>query len=98
MHRNYLINTLYKGLDTTSVWIQSTLLFLALNPVWQQRIYDEMKEVFGNEVFESREDIHVTHEHIARLECMDCCLKESMRLFPPVPLVGRKLSEDILLG
>jgi cytochrome P450 family 4 len=85
-------------LDTTSTSIQSTLFFLALNPLWQQRVYDEMKEVLGNEVVESREDFDVTHEHIARLECMDCCWKESMRLHPPVPVIGRKLSEDIFLG
>jgi hypothetical protein len=46
--------------------MQSTLFFLALNPSWQQRVYDEMTlEVFGSD---NEEDLDVTHEHINRLE------------------------------
>jgi cytochrome P450 len=78
--------------------MQSTLFFLALNPVWQNRVYEEMVEVFGKEEFDSRGDWDVTHEHIERLECLDCCWKESMRLHPPGPVIGRLLSEDIVLG
>jgi cytochrome P450 family 4 len=78
--------------------MQSTLFFLALNPSWQQRVYDEMTlEVFGSDN-EENADQNVTHEQLGRLECLDWCWKESMRLHPPIPLIGRNLAEEIPLG
>jgi cytochrome P450 len=87
-----------QGLDTVSHTTQSTLFFLALHPTWQQRVYDEMKEVFGSEEFESDQDLNVTEEQIARLECLDCSWKEAMRLHTAVPLIGRNLSQNVVLG
>jgi cytochrome P450 family 313 len=74
------------------------LFFLALNPLCQQRVYDEMKEVLGNEQLQSSRDFDVTHENIAHLKYLDWCLKESMRLHTPIPIIGRNLSEDLVLG
>jgi cytochrome P450 len=78
--------------------MQSTLFFLALNPSWQQRVYDEMTlEVFGNDNEEDA-DWSVTLEQLGRLECLDWCWKESMRLHPPGAIIGRNLGEDVQLG
>jgi cytochrome P450 len=40
----------------------------------------------------------VRNEDLANLKYVEMCWKEAMRLHPPIPAVGRKLSEDILLG
>jgi cytochrome P450 family 313 len=85
-------------LDATAQTSQSTLFFLALNPIWQERVYDEMKEVFGNAGGVDVNTLNVTHEQIARLKCLDWCWKESMRLHTPAPIIGRNLSEDFVLG
>jgi cytochrome P450 len=78
--------------------MQSTLFFLALNPTWQQRVYNEMLAVLENGADDETVDWIVTHEHFARLKCLDWCWKESMRLHSPIPIVGRQLVEEILLG
>ncbi len=35
-----------------------------------------------------------TREDLKSLEYVKYCIKESMRLFPPVPIVGRTLDKD----
>jgi cytochrome P450 len=37
-------------------------------------------------------------EDLGRLKYLDMCWKEALRLHPPVPMIGRKLTEDIGLG
>ena len=32
---------------------------------------------------------------MSRLEYVGLCIKESLRLFPPVPAIGRELSQDV---
>jgi cytochrome P450 len=40
----------------------------------------------------------VRNEDLFNLKYVEMCWKEAMRLHPPIPAAGRKLSEDILLG
>jgi cytochrome P450 family 4 len=40
----------------------------------------------------------VTNEDLVNLKYVEMCWKEAMRLHPPIPVIGRKLSEDLLLG
>ena len=35
-------------------------------------------------------------DDIAKMEYVGMCIKESLRLYPPVPVVGREMSQDII--
>jgi len=78
-------------MDTTALALQSTLFFLALNPECQKKAADEIKSVVGDAD-------EVTHDHLSQLKYLEMCWKEAMRLHPPVPVVGRKVVEDVTLG
>ncbi len=58
----------------------------------QELVRKELNEVFGDS------DRPCTIEDAAKLKYMECCLKESLRLFPSVPNIKRYINEDIVLN
>lgn len=59
----------------------------------QQKLITEIKEVIGMNPSES-----VTYRQLQELKYMDLALKESMRVLPPIPSIGRLIDEDLVLG
>ncbi|KAK9872648.1 hypothetical protein WA026_018782 [Henosepilachna vigintioctopunctata] len=80
---------MFEGHDTTAVCISFTLLLLANNQKCQENIYEEILSVFGED------DRQPTNNDLQELKYMERCIKESLRLYPSVPLISRKVSEDI---
>ena len=56
-------------------------------------VCDELDEVFGEDT--GRE---VGTKDLARLKYLDMCIKESLRLFPPVTLIAREATNEVELG
>jgi len=40
----------------------------------------------------------VKYEDLHHMHYLDCVIKETLRLFPTVPLIGRRLTEDLKIG
>ncbi len=53
---------------------------------------EELNEVFGDS------DRPCTMEDTTKLKYLECCIKESLRLYPAVPIISRYISEDFELG
>ncbi|KAL0132779.1 hypothetical protein PUN28_000481 [Cardiocondyla obscurior] len=83
---------MFAGHDTTSIGITWTLFLLGNNPEYQEKVHEELKEVFGDS--ESPASI----KEISELKYLERVFKETLRMFPSVPIVSRKLSEDVKLG
>lgn len=83
----------FQGHDTASTAVCFTLLALAQNPAIQHKVYEELVEVLGPE---STDD--VTCSQMNDLKYLDIVIKESMRLYSPVPLIARRLDTDCVLG
>jgi len=49
-------------------------------------------------VFEGNRERPVTPEDLTKLKYLECCIKESMRLCTPIPMVGRTLQNEFELG
>ncbi|XP_030383302.1 probable cytochrome P450 4ac1 [Scaptodrosophila lebanonensis] len=85
------VNTfMFEGYDTTSTCLIFTLLMLALHEDVQQRCYEELQdlgEIDTLSVFDFNELIY-----------LECVIKESLRLFPPVPFIGRKNVEECVVN
>ena len=82
-------NVKIKGHDTTSSGINWALHLLGCHPEIQEKIHEEIDQVFGDD------DREVTYEDLKSLCYLECCLKEALRLFPPVPMYGRSICENM---
>ena len=60
---------------------------MATHPEHQQTLQDEIDNINGKDVLEK----------MRNMEFLDLCLKETLRLYPPVAFVGRTLEEDTII-
>ena len=78
------------GHDTTAKALTWTLYLLARYPQWAQMLREEIERVTGG--------APVAAGHIQNLVLVEQVLKESMRLYPPVPVMSRQALGDASLG
>ncbi|XP_023370667.1 cytochrome P450 4V2 isoform X2 [Otolemur garnettii] len=79
---------MFEGHDTTAAAITWALYLLGCNPEVQKKVDNELDEVFG------KSDRPATSEDLKKLKYLECVIKETLRLFPSVPLFARTLNED----
>nr|ABF06549.1 CYP4BF1 [Ips paraconfusus] len=79
---------MFEGHDTTSSGMSWTIWCLAHHLDYQNKVIQEIDAVFGNS------DRNCTNEDLKELKYLEQCIKEAMRLYPPVPLISRKVEED----
>ncbi|GAB6033127.1 Cytochrome P450 4V2 [Chamberlinius hualienensis] len=83
---------MFAGHDTTSSGISWTLYNIARFPEIQQKIHDELDIVLGSEPVDD-----ISSESLKDLRYLECVIKESLRLFPPVPFFSRMLQKDTVI-
>ncbi|XP_011176868.3 cytochrome P450 4d1-like [Zeugodacus cucurbitae] len=81
---------IFAGHDTLSSALMFFFYCIVTNREWERKCYEEIRSVFGTEVGA----ISVSREHLNRLHYVDLCIKESLRMYPPVALIGRKALEE----
>ncbi|ALC39325.1 Cyp4ac2 [Drosophila busckii] len=87
------VNTfMFEGYDTTSTCLTFTLLMLALHGNVQQRCVQELHESLA------AADMELSVFDYNQLEYLECVIKESLRLFPPVPFLGRQCTEQSIVN
>lgn len=82
-----------KGHDTTATALSAVLYLLSRHKRAQDNLFNEIILKIGKDKFESP-----TYQQLQSLNYMDMVIKESMRLFPPIPLIGRLVDHDLKLG
>jgi cytochrome P450 len=85
-----LLTFFLAGHETTAKALTWTLYLLARAPEWEQRVLDEVHRVTGGNP--------VGPDDIDRLVLTTQVLKESMRLFPPAPIISRRAAVDTDIG
>jgi len=78
------------GHETTAKALTWTLYLLSRSPAWAGALADEVARVAGG--------APVRGEHIDKLVLTQQVLKESMRLYPPVPMMTRQAVADARIG
>lgn len=82
---------MFEGHDTTAAGISWTLYILGSYPDVQEKVFDEIDNIFNGT------DRPATLADLNEMKYLERVIKESMRIFPPVPTLGRILSEDMQL-
>lgn len=83
------MDTIFVGsVDTSAITINGLTLMLAIHQEYQDRVFDEMREIFDDV------DEPVTIEHLSRMTFLELVIKESLRHFPIAPYLGRECTAD----
>ncbi|EOY19021.1 hypothetical protein SCA6_000714 [Theobroma cacao] len=83
-------NIYLAGYETTAVSATWTLMLLASNPEWQDKARAEVLEICGGELPDAT--------MLRKMKTLTMVINESLRLYPPVPVVSRELLEDMKFG
>ncbi|XP_032663022.1 cytochrome P450 4C1-like isoform X2 [Odontomachus brunneus] len=90
------INTIVgAGTDTTAIALNFIIFMLANFPEIQQKVYEELLEIYDTQ---DPKSVPVDFKDLQHMNYLECIIKETLRLFPPVPLIGRQLNEDLQIG
>mmetsp|Transcript_18641 Transcript_18641/g.46726 ORF Transcript_18641/g.46726 Transcript_18641/m.46726 type:complete len:363 (+) Transcript_18641:2-1090(+) len=84
-----VLTFLFAGQDSTAAAMATLLCFLNANPRCKKKLVQEIDEVVGDDQLE--------WEHLSRLQYLDWCIKEGMRLVPPAGGIVRTANGDQLL-
>ncbi|CAL0308261.1 unnamed protein product [Lupinus luteus] len=80
----------FAGHETSALLLTWTVMLLATNPIWQDRVRDEVKRVCNG-------GIPSLHQ-LSKLTLLHMVINESLRLYPPASVLPRMAFEDIMLG
>nr|WCC58128.1 cytochrome P450 [Pharsalia antennata] len=85
------VNTLlFEGHDTTGTAISYALYCLAENSEPQVQAFEEQRKIFGND-----RNRPITFDDIQAMKYLELVIKETLRMYPPVPFYGRNSDVDI---
>ena len=89
--RNEVDTFMFEGHDTTTSGMCWTLYLLAKHPEHQERVREEVREVLaGREWLE--------YEDLKELKYTHWCIKEGLRLYPPVNVIFRRADTDLVIN
>ncbi|XP_062713552.1 uncharacterized protein LOC109401093 [Aedes albopictus] len=80
---------MFEGHDTTTSAISFLIGILGKYPDVQKKVYDEVRTVIGDDL-----NVSVTLSMLNQLNYVDLVIKETLRLYPSVPIFGRMLLEN----
>ncbi|XP_047530199.1 cytochrome P450 4C1-like isoform X1 [Vanessa atalanta] len=83
---------MFEGHDTTAQALTFLIMTIANEPRVQEKIYEELQNIFkGNQNTPTTDELN-------EMKYLECCIKESLRLYPSVPIILRYLTEEITVG
>ncbi|CRK99374.1 CLUMA_CG012597, isoform A [Clunio marinus] len=90
--RDHVYTIVAAGSETTALQTAHTIILLATHPDIQERAVNELKEIFYSD------EVEVNYDNISKLEYLERVIKESLRLCPVVPVIGRETQAPVKIG
>ncbi len=92
------------GYDTSGVTICYVLYFLSLNPEHQDKIVEELRQVIPSEFWPDtatsspQDKYQIKPIDTKQMKYMELCIKETLRLYPVLPISPRQSTKDVHLS
>ncbi|KAK6943333.1 Cytochrome P450 [Dillenia turbinata] len=83
-------NIYFSSIEPTAMSACWTLILLASNPDWQDRIRNELSQVCTGRVPDA--------DTLRNMKLLNMVIQESLRLYPPVALMSREALDEIKIG
>lgn len=83
----------FAGHDTTSSGMAFCCYTIAKHPEVQQKLFEEIRNVIGDD-----KEKPITIYDLNNLPYLELVIKETFRMFPPVPIYARKIKEDVMIS
>lgn len=88
--RDEVMTLFLAGHETTAATLSWTLYLLAQHPEWADRLAREVRQAFG--------DGPLRAEQVLKLPLLNQVLAESMRIYPPAWIMGRRVTREVEFG
>ncbi|CAH2091806.1 unnamed protein product [Euphydryas editha] len=84
---------MFEGHDTTTSGICFTLYCLSQHPDVQDKVLEEQTRIIGEKL-----DRDPTYRDVQQMKYLELVIKESLRLYPSVPMIERLVTKDADIG
>lgn len=82
---------MFEGHDTTAAGSSFFLSLMGIHQNIQDKVVEELDQIFGDS------DRPATFQDTLEMKYLERCLMETLRMYPPVPIIAREIKEDITL-
>nr|QZK27661.1 cytochrome P450 monooxygenase CYP4G112 [Conogethes punctiferalis] len=82
---------MFEGHDTTAAGSSFFLSMMGIHQNIQDKVIEELDQIFGDS------DRPATFQDTLEMKYLERCLMETLRLYPPVPIIARHLNQDVTL-
>lgn len=82
---------MFEGHDTTAAGSSFFLSLMGIHQDIQDKVLQELDDIFGDS------DRPATFADTLKMKYLERCLMETLRLYPPVPIIARELKHDLQL-
>jgi len=82
---------MFEGHDTTAAGSSFFLSMMGIHKDIQDKVCQELYEIFGDS------DRPATFADTLEMKYLERCLMETLRMYPPVPIIARQLKKDLKL-
>nr|QBQ34516.1 cytochrome P450 CYP4g15-2 [Diaphorina citri] len=83
---------MFEGHDTTAAGSSFFLCVMGTHPEIQAKVIQEIDEIFGDS------DRPCTFQDTLEMKYLERCIMETLRMFPPVPIIARELQQEVKLN
>lgn len=81
----------FQGHDTTAAGSSFFLSMMGVHQHIQDKVIEELDQIFGDS------DRPATFQDTLEMKYLERCLMETLRLYPPVPIIARQINQDVTL-